>query len=101
MPHNQLGRHKFLYGPMLLGVKVKTQLDSLDGNRFENYAEGKYKSAGKTFIPKNAVIDRKGEWEFAVRGTDTVLTTLCSVRDMTCEDTMRQVLFEDDREEAQ
>ena len=101
MPHNQKGRHKFLYGPMLLGVKVKTQLDSLDGNRFENYAEGKYKSAGKMFIPKNAVIYRKGDWEFAVRGTDTVLTTLCSVRDMTCEDTMRQVLFEDDREESQ
>ena len=100
MTHNQQGRHKFLYGPMLLGVKVKTQLDSLDGNRFENYAEGKYKSAGRVYIPKNAAIDRRGDWEFAVQGTDTVLTTLCSVRDMTCEDTMRQVLFEDSREEA-
>ncbi len=101
MAHNQAGRHKFMFGPMLLGVKVKTQLDSLDGNRFENYAEGKYKSAGRVFIPKNAVIDRKGDWEFTVRGTGTVLTTLCSVRDMTREDTMRQVLFEDEREEAQ
>jgi uncharacterized protein len=101
MRHNQKGRHKFLYGPMLLGVKVKTQLDSVDGNRFENYAEGKYKSAGTVFIPKDAVISRKGDWEFTVRGTDTVLNTLCSVRDMTCEDTMRQVLFEDGQEEAQ
>jgi hypothetical protein len=86
---------------MLLGVKVQTQVDSLDGNRFENYAEGKYKSAGRVFIPKDAVIERKGDWEFTVRGTDTVLSTLCSMRDMTCEDTMRQVLFEDRQEEAQ
>lgn len=47
------------------------------------------------------MIDRKGEWEFTFWSTETILTTLCSVRDMICEDTMRQVLFEDGQEEAQ
>ena len=89
------GYHKFLYGPMLLGVKTDVQIDSLDGNRFENYAESRYKSAEEMDIPHDARFERVNDHEFRVAGTDTVLSGLCSVRDMTREDSMRQILFAD------
>jgi hypothetical protein len=91
--HSIIGAYKFMYGPMVLGCKTAVADNALDGNRFENYAESRYKAAEAVSIPKNAVICRTGENTFAVDGTDIVLTTLCSVRDMTREDTMRQVLF--------
>lgn len=87
------GYHKFFYGPMLLGRKAKAETDSLDGNRFENYAESRYRSSEIVPIPKDARFDRLGEHEFRVRGSDIVLSSLCSVRDMTREDTIRQMLF--------
>jgi len=87
------GYHKFFYGPMLLGLKSATETNSLDGNRFENYAESRYKSAGEVKIPKDAKVEYTGSNEFKVSGTDFVLTGICDVRDMTCENTMRQVLF--------
>lgn len=87
------GYHKFFYGPMLLGRKAEPETDSLDGNRFENYAESRYKSSDVVPIPKNARLKRLGEHEFRVCGSDIVLSSLCSVRDMTREDTIRQMLF--------
>ena len=96
--------HKFLYGPMLLGYKSKTEINSLDGNRFENYAESKYKSVGEIEIPKTAAFERIGKNKFRLvnssSGADSeikevVLSSLCDVEDMTYEDTMRQVLFRD------
>jgi DUF1680 family protein len=87
------GYHKFFYGPMLLGLKSDAEINSLDGNRFENYAESRYKSVSEVSIPKDAEIEYTGNNEFKVNGTDIVLTGICSVRDLTCEDTMRQVLF--------
>lgn len=41
----------------------------------------------------NARLERLGEHEFRVCGSDIVLSSLCSVRDMTREDTIRQMLF--------
>jgi len=89
------GKHKYLYGPMLLGYKTDVKLHSLDGNRFENYTESRYVSGALITLQRDAVFERNGPYEFRVAGTDTVLTTLCSVRDMTREDSMRQVLFEE------
>lgn len=90
------GYHKFFYGPMLLGRKAKTETDSLDGNRFENYAESRYKSSDIIRLPEDTQFERLSEHEFRVKGSDIVLSALCSVRDMTEEDTMRQMLFTDD-----
>jgi len=87
------GYHKFLYGPMLLGLKSATETNSLDGNRFENYAESRYRSAGEVSIPIDAEITISGNNEFKVSGTDIVLSGICDVRDLTCENTMRQILF--------
>lgn len=87
------GYHKFLYGPMLLGYKSECEINSLDGNRFENYAESKYKSAGEIDIPIEAGFERTGRSEFRVKDRDIVLSGLCDVRDLTGEDSMRQVLF--------
>jgi len=81
---------------MLLGRKSKTEADSLDGNRFENYAESRYKSSDVIKLPKDTKFERQGEHEFYVKGSDIVLSALCSVRDMTEEDTMRQMLFADE-----
>ena len=89
------GYHKFFYGPMLLGYKAEKEINTLDGNRFENYAESKYKSAGIIQIPPDAVLERTGDGLFRVAGTGALLSCLCSVRDMTREDTMRQMLFQD------
>ena len=94
--HSVPGVHKFMFGPMLLGHKAAVSDNSLEGNRFENYAESRYKAAGAIPLPKGADIRRTGAYEFTVQGTGIVLTTLCSVRDMTREDTMRQVLFADE-----
>jgi len=93
--HSVGGVHKFMFGPMLLGRKAAVADNSLEGNRFENYAESRYKAADAVSLPKDADIRRMGDFDFAVQGTDIVLTSLCSVRDMTREDTMRQVLFMD------
>jgi len=87
------GYHKFFSGPMLLGLKSATETNSLDGNRFENYAESRYKSAGEVSIPKDAKIEYIGNNEYKVSGTDFVLSGISDVRDLTCEDTMRQILF--------
>lgn len=87
------GYHKFFFGPMLLGYKAKAEINSLDGNRFENYAESKYKSADEISIAKDTEFERTGRSEFRVKNMDIVLSCLCDVRDMTCEDSMRQVLF--------
>lgn len=95
MENSVSGFHKFLFGPMLLGCRTSVKTNSLDGNRFKNYAESRYKSSELIEIGMDAVIERLGDWEFRVAGTDIVLSTLCSVRDMTCEDTMRQLLFKD------
>ncbi|MCL2810367.1 MAG: glycoside hydrolase family 127 protein [Clostridia bacterium] len=93
--HSVPGVHKFMFGPMLLGCKAGVADNSLEGNRFENYAESRYKAAGAVSIPKGAVIEWAGDNAFTVQGTDIVLNSLCSVRDMTKEDTMHQVLFMD------
>ncbi|MDR0497291.1 MAG: glycoside hydrolase family 127 protein [Treponema sp.] len=87
------GYHKFFYGPMLLGREAEKEISSTDGNRFENYAESKYKSSGIVSIPADAELTRIDDSVFLVAGTDIRLTSLCSVRDMTREDTMRQILF--------
>ena len=85
--------HKFFYGPMLLGYDAKVEINSTDGNRFENYAESRYKSAGIISIPAGAEFTRVNDDVFQVIGTDIKLTNLCSVRNMTRENTMRQILF--------
>ena len=87
------GYHKFFYGPMLLGYEAKKEVNSTDGNRFENYAESRYKSAGVIKIPADAEFTRISDDMFQVNGTDIRLTSLCSVRNMTREDTLRQILF--------
>lgn len=91
------GYHKFLYGPMLLGRKTEVETDSLEGNRFENYAESRYKSSDIISLPRDAQFERQGEYEFRVKGSSIVLSALCSVRDMTGEDTMRQILFSEEQ----
>ena len=88
------GYHKFFYGPLLLGREAEKKLNSTDGNRFENYAESRYKSAGTVSIRADAELMPAGDGIFAVAGTDIKLTSLCDVRNMTREDTMRQILFE-------
>ncbi len=90
------GYHKFAYGPMLLGLPVKVADNSLEGNRFENYAESRFKAANVVVLPHNACIERTANDAFSVVGTELTLNTLCSVRNMTKEDTMRQVLFADE-----
>jgi hypothetical protein len=66
----------------------------LDGNRFENYAESKYKAVAVKKLKANVELERVSRSGFKVKGTDVVLTCFCDVCDMTQEDTMRQVLFE-------
>ncbi|MCL2137920.1 MAG: glycoside hydrolase family 127 protein [Treponema sp.] len=87
------GYHKFFYGPMLLGREAEKEINSTDGNRFENYAESRYKSSGIVNIPEDAKLTRAEDGVFRVDGTDILLSALCSVRNMTGEDTMRQILF--------
>jgi len=87
------GYHKFFYGPMLLGHDAEVEINSTDGNRFENYAESRYRSAGIISIPAGADFTRINDDVFQVSGTDIKLTSLCSVRNMTRENTMRQILF--------
>lgn len=87
------GYHKFIYGPMLLGYKTGVEINSLDGNRFENYAESKYKSAGEINLAKDTVFERISRSEFKVINKDIVLTSVCDVKNMTGVDSMRQVLF--------
>jgi hypothetical protein len=87
------GFHKFSYGPMLLGYKTGVEINSLEGNRFENYAESKYKSANELYLSRDTRFDRIGKGEFRARGSEVVLSCLCDVRDLTREDSMRQILF--------
>ena len=87
------GYHKFFYGPMLLGFKAKAEINSLEGNRFENYAESKYKSGSEITLEKNVVFERISRSEFKVSGKEIILSCLCDVKDMTQEDSMKQVLF--------
>ena len=87
------GYHKFFYGPMLLGRKSAIEINSTDGDRFENYAESRYKSSDIVNIPVDAKLLSIGDGRFLVEGTEIILTCLCDVRDMTREDTMRQMLF--------
>lgn len=89
------GYNKFFYGPMLLGCKSKAEINSLDGNRFENYAESKYKSTGAVNLSQNTQFDRIGRNEFEAKEKNIVLSCLCDVKDMTGEDSMRQILFEE------
>jgi len=89
------GFHKFTFGPMVLGVKSRVEINTLEGNKFENYAESKYKSSQSIAIKNNAELERLNRNEFKVKGTDIILTCLCDVKDMTQEDTLRQVLFAD------
>lgn len=58
------GYHKFFYGPMLLGHKTVTEINSLDGNSFDNYAESKYKPGGEIKLSKNTKFLRIGKSEF-------------------------------------
>jgi len=89
------GFHKYTFGPLVLGVKSKVEINTLEGNKFENYAESKYKSSQIIAIKNNAELERLNRNEFKVKGTDIILTCLCDVKDMTQEDTLRQVLFAD------
>lgn len=89
------GYHKFLFGPMLLGYKAEAEINSLDGNRFENYAESKYKSVGAVSLPKDARFERIGRNAFRAQDKDIVISCLCDVKDMIREDSMRQVLFKE------
>jgi uncharacterized protein len=89
------GFHKFTFGPMILGMKSKVEINTLEGNKFENYAESKYKSSTRLTIKNNANLERLNRNEFRVKDTDIILTCLCDVEDMTQEDTLRQVLFAD------
>lgn len=89
------GYHKFLYGPMLLGSQVETEINSLDGNRFENYAESRYKSASEIKLAADTQFERISRSEFKVKGSDTVFSCLCAVKDMTREDSMKQILFKE------
>lgn len=89
------GYHKYYYGPMLLGHKTKTEINSLEGNSFENYAESKYKSAGEIKLAKNIKFARQSRSEFAVENSTVVLSCLCDVKDLTTEDSMRQLLFKE------
>jgi hypothetical protein len=89
------GFHKFTFGPMVLGVKSSVEINTLEGNKFENYAESKYKPSQSIAIKNNAELERLNRNEFKVKGTDIILTCLCDVKDMTQEDTLRQVLFAD------
>ena len=89
------GFHKYTYGSMVLGVKSSVEINTLEGNKFENYAESKYKSSQNFVIKNNAELERLNRNEFKVKGTDIILTCLCNVKDMTQEGTLRQVLFAD------
>lgn len=89
------GYKKYFYGPMLLGYKAEAEINSLDGNRFENYAESKYKSAGEIKLNQDVEFERINKSEFKVKNTDIILSSVCDVRDLTQENSMRQVLFED------
>ena len=89
------GYHKYYYGPMLLGYKTKTEINSLEGNSFENYAESKYKSKGEIKLAKDVRLIRKSKNEFVVENSTIVLSCLCDVKDLTTEDSMRQLLFKE------
>lgn len=89
------GYHKFCYGPMMLGYKAKVEINSLDGNSFSNYAESKYKSAGAIKLSKNTKFSRIGKSEFQAENSAVILSSLCDVKDLTAEDSMRQLLFKE------
>jgi hypothetical protein len=89
------GFHKFTFGPMVLGVKSSVEINTLEGNKFENYAESKYKPSQSIAIKNNAELERLNRNEFKVKSTDIILSCLCDIKDMTQEDTLRQVLFAD------
>ena len=91
--NNLKNHYKYFYGPMLLGAPVRTSIHSLDGNRFENYAEAKYKAADQVQIPKMEEWLEKGNAVFEEQISGIVLEPLCDVKNMTREDHMHQVLF--------
>jgi uncharacterized protein len=89
------GYHKFCYGPMLLGYKTGTEINSLEGNSFDNYAESKYKSASEIKLSKNTEFSRISKSEFQVENSSVILSCLCDIKDLTTEDSMRQLLFKE------
>lgn len=91
--NNLAGCHKYFFGPMLLGAPVGTEVNSLEGNRFENYAESHYKADSTLTLPPNPVWENQGNGRFCENATGILLEPLCDVKNMTKEDHMHQVLF--------
>ena len=87
------GYHKFMYGPMVLGYKAQSEINSLEGNRFENYAESKYKAAEAINLPRDTQFERIGRSHFKTKDSGIVLSCLCDIKELTQEDSMRQLLF--------
>ena len=93
LKNNIHGYHIFKFGPMLLGSEAKVEINTLDGNRFENYAESKYKSVEKIEIPRNTIFKKAGKGRFEAYDSNIVLSCLCDIKNLTEEDSMKQVLF--------
>jgi len=91
------GYHKFFYGPLLLGYK-KAGIASKEGgkaneNSVDDLEKSDFEGAAEINLPMSTVFERIGKSQFKVVGTETILEALCSVEDMTKEDSIHQVLF--------
>lgn len=93
------GYHKFFYGPMLLGYKaesrINTDVKKLDENNVDDLDINKYKAAGVIKLSKDAQFERIDRSRFKVKDSEIVLSSLCDVKELTNEDTIRQILFKD------
>lgn len=67
------GCHKFLYGPMILAYKgdICTEIS----------------------VPSDSNFERVGRSEFRIVGYNGVFTSLCDVKDLTSENSRKQVIF--------
>lgn len=92
------GYHKYFYGPMLLGYKLKSLNNSeakkMDLNTVEDLNTSKYKATGEINLARDVCFVREGRSEFSVEGTEIVLSSQCDVKNLTRENSVRQVLFQ-------
>lgn len=80
------GHHKFFFGALLLGHKTMVEFDQLGKIKLSENIEA-------FNLPKDIEFERVDKSVFKHKQTGMMLTALCDVKDMTKEETCRQVMF--------
>ncbi|MEI8312837.1 MAG: hypothetical protein WCH98_18970 [Verrucomicrobiota bacterium] len=92
---------KFMFGPMVLGIKPPAVKGQAEEDISEEGADRKlidfdYLIPEPKAIPRDAELVEVGAGQFEVKGTGVLLAALCDVKDLTREDSMEQIVFKSD-----